>query len=514
MRSIKSLIQLVCMICVFSSGIAQAQSYSSIDEMLKDQKIIRVLIDHAPGFGNQAASVNMMNRLRQLHFQGTYEVIYPEAAESKIISLFNLPKILPPIYHFENTANEKIDFIRESEYVKQLKNKLIAPVLLSISGAHDSDSETSNEDPATLTTYKNLSKFTVSSVYVQIQPWFRQAKVGDYVATPNNKKIEINPRGKYWVYPFSSFTDAKKYLTDNPDGKIFAAKEKGIQALMESIEQQQVNILPVYGYPFLKSANYSQGNEFDYPQNIFQVLAGARYAQLNGGVGFDKPLIIAVFYDYQNEAQELTELFNKDNWGEYESLGGNEVRAALNELGLKKPNVFSTISLAEDNAFQVIKSLRPGQILLLSMGSLPKVVFDGLYTYTGNNSWPAIREGESSLSMLIQTGKPHFRCVSYYNEDIYDSRWEMGFDLINNAELKNTLMDLYGKNGLCAIDGWKRDPLIYKKLGTLIIQSKDENSTLSRYFADIKIDTQDRQKDRIYRGLEKALTIVTNGNQH
>jgi len=49
--------------------------YTSVEEMIRDQKIIRVLLDEAPGFGNQAATINMMNRVRQMQFQGTFELI-------------------------------------------------------------------------------------------------------------------------------------------------------------------------------------------------------------------------------------------------------------------------------------------------------------------------------------------------------------------------------------------------------------------------------------------------------
>ncbi len=57
--------------------------------------------------------------------------------------------------------------------------------------------------------------------------------------------------------------------------------------------------------------------------------------------------------------------------------------------------------LGEPSTSALLENLHANQILLLSMGPLPKVVFDGLYTHTAENVWPQIREGASTLNDLI-----------------------------------------------------------------------------------------------------------------
>lgn len=491
--------------------------YSTIEDMLAAQKTIRVLVDHAPGFGNQAASINMMNRLRQMHFAGTYEVVYPDEMQNKIIQLFNLPASLPDVYHFEDAAHYKVDFIREGYYMNQLKNNLIEPIALGISGAHDSDEEEdcdNNESKkntnktSNCIIYDNLSKFMKVNVYLQLQPWYMQEHVSDYISTPNEAKTHITPKGKYWIYPYSQFADTKNYLENTKEGRDFSAQHPGLETLINHISQQKINFMSVYGYYFQKQ--YNDGDKYPFPQNILQVLTAARFAQMSGNK-FAKPLIIAIYYDYKTEISELKNLFQTINWGEYEKIGGQQARDAIQAVGLAKPQVLSLASLDDADITQKIQALMPGQILLLSMGSLPKIVFDGLYSYTGENIWPAIREGESSLSLLLQTGKPHFRCANYYpyEEDPAFSNWEIGFDLIKDSNLKKSLASFYRENGFCDNDSWINNPGVYKQLGNFIIDASNSSSSLSQYFVDIKADTQNLKNDRIYRGLEETMKIMS-----
>lgn len=507
---------------VFFTGAAFAGKYQSVEDMLAAQKTIRVLIDIAAGFGNQAATVNMMNRVRQMHFDGTYEVIYPDMSKDKVISLFNLPKDLPAVYHYRDANKGNIDFILESHYMKQLKSNSITPISLSFSGAHDSDSITDCYDKPdcdtrhdcdegeNCTRYDNFAKYTKASVHVELQPWYNQYQEGsDYIAVPEiEHKIMVKPPGKYWIYPFAKFADTKNFLENTQEGRDFESKHSGLKSLINRINQQEVNFLSLYGYTFLKQYNKPDNHKYTFPQNILQVMTAARFVQATGGE-FAKPLVVAVYYNYQTEIDELKKLLNSNNWGEYESIGGEQAREAIRAVKLNDPKLFSMASIGDTDVDQKIQSLAPGQVMLLATGPLPKVVFDGLYSYTGTNSWPAIREGEGSLSMLLQTGLPHFRCSTYYDHDNEDiGSWEISFDLVKDPGLEKQLRSFYGVNGFCDVDSWKTNPGIYKQLGTFIMDAKRQSSPISQYFVDLKEDTMDLQNDRVYRGLEEAVKVL------
>ena len=488
--------------------------YTSVEEMIRDQKIIRVLLDEAPGFGNQAATINMMNRVRQMQFQGTFELIYPDGAQyliEKVISLFNLPKELPPVYNYEDNQHRKITFIAESVFIKRRMHNEVDALTLGITGAHDAgDQEACKVIQGCKPYADNFAIFTNTQVFVEIQPWFQSPGLDTIDLRDENVRRPIEPYGKFLVYPVSSFADAKQYLTDDPAGQELSRTNPALKVLIDGIENNYFNLLPVYGFTFLKLYNDEDQDAVLYPQNIMQVITAGRYAQTHGNAEMQKPLIIPVFYNYTEEVNEIGALLQQENWGDYEAQGGKAMRAAINTLGLKQPNAFLTASLSDNDASKKIQSLRPGQILLLSMGSLPKVVFDGIYSDVRSNIWPPFREGEGSLSMLIMKGQPHFRCTNYLrvsgNEESY--KWEPYFDLVKDVALKTRLQDLYGKSGLCAARIWVTNPVIYQTIAEFIIESKDAGSSFANYFADLQTEAFKPENDRIYRGLEEALKVI------
>ncbi len=500
------------LLLAFSTHAFAASKYNSAEEMVADQKTIRVLMDETPGFGNQSATINMMNRLRQMKFQGTFEFIYPVSETAKVISLFNLPKSLPDIYYYEDKQKNKITFIREDTYINQLINNKITPATLGITGAHDSDEESACEElPACNKYAQNFADFTNTTVFVELQPWFNYPERSSIDIQHAGKHLPIDPPGKFLVFPVANFADAKDYLANDPDGKELSQKNPALSTFIAGIEQQNFNVLPIYGYTFQKKYNDEEYDSYVFPYNIIQAITAARYAQLNEPTKAHKPIIIAVFYDYTQEIAELTKLIYLDNWGEYEKHGANYAREALNKLSLKNPNIFLTAAIADADASKKIQSLQPGQILLLSMGTLPKIVFDGIYSHDSSNIWPQIREGESSLSTLILKGRPQLRCGTFPPESSgYHTLWEPGFDLVKDAELKQRLTNFYGKDGFCTDDSWIENPTIYQAAGEFIIESMNTNSSFSHYFTDLKTEALKPQNDRIYRGLETALAIINN----
>ncbi len=542
MMCIKRMINLlICIIFLISIGCSYANSvhYVSVEDMVSHQEVIRVLIDSAPGFGNHAASLNAMSQLRQMGFNGTYEVIYPDSEKDKVVALFGLPNDLPAVYSDNNNQDNKIKFYKESVYYDLLMQHQIQPVLLGITGAHDNrfgeyifganDVHSYNRN-----FYSNLADLTDTQIFIEWQPWYDQSEGDDRIvisgfysvnarssnAEPQPDGTIVSPRGKYFVYPVATLKDTKNYLQNDKIGKALNAKTPGLLQLISAIEAKDINFMPIYGCAFQKwFQEYNQKENHDYnpsgdpvreranvyPQNIMTVLAAARYAQLSNRSALMRPMVIAVFYNYEQELHEIEHFINED-WGDYESQGGTEARAVLATLGLNNKNIFSTASVTDPDINSKLQALKPGQIMLLSMGVLPKTVFDGLFTYTADNILPPIREGEGTLNILLTTGHPHFRCEDEFGEG--SDRWELDLSLVSDSELRNKLALFYGENGFCSSNSWKTDPLFYTKLGDLIIQAQDPASSLVRYFQDVKQDASIKENDRIYRGLEEALKVV------
>lgn len=59
----------------------------AIRQFLSQQTTIRVLISAANGFGHQAASLNLMTRLRELGYENEFEVLYEAGMGMKLQSM-------------------------------------------------------------------------------------------------------------------------------------------------------------------------------------------------------------------------------------------------------------------------------------------------------------------------------------------------------------------------------------------------------------------------------------------
>src|SRR3990167_7585771 len=101
------------------------------------------------------------------------------------------------------------------------------------------------------------------------------------------------------------------------------------------MEHQDYNVQFLYGRTLRFADESSNDTLSSYtPSNILQTIAGDHTAQLNGPTNLRKPLILAMFGNYQNDAKEIISLLNSNNWGQYEQPGAEAVRAKLQALHL------------------------------------------------------------------------------------------------------------------------------------------------------------------------------------
>jgi hypothetical protein len=509
----KAIIHLTALIAL-SINASYAATYTSVEDMVSTQKTIRVILDAAPGYGNQSATINLMNRLRTMHFDGTYELVYPDDNEenlNKVIKIFNLPEHLPPVYKSEDKDHHKITFISKKEYNKLLLANVVSPVVVGITGALDSDTDYLCDGNAICKNKvgENLAKYSNASVFIELQPWYAYPERDGVFTEKNPGIVHVSPPGKFWVYPVSTLEDAKKYLREDTHGKALLTKIPALQTLIDGIDNKSFNMVSVYGFTF-QSGTRDDDNENFYPSNIMQVITAVRYAQLNGTDAMHKPVIIAVYYDFSREVQEINEFIHTSNWGKSENAKSVMMRGAINKLELNKNNVFLTASLADSATSKLIQSLKPGQVLLLSLGPLPKTVFDGLYGHTGDNIWPQFREGENSLSLLIQQSSPNFRCNDEVYGSLEDTKWEPGLSYIKDAALKARLQQFYSVDGFCAPDSWTKFPEFYSVIGQFIMEANSPDSAFSQSFVDLHNDSIKPENDRIYRSLQEALKALNN----
>lgn len=508
-----SMIRVLCffIILICPPLYAATNQHISVEQFLKNQKFIRVITDAGPGFGNQANSANMVAWLKQKGFKGTIEFIYPDIVSEKVSLLFDLPAVLPDVYVYKYDANIDIQFIKLREHIKRLRNKALTQMDLGISGAFDfSPCEIADWDhidvkDLTKIQCNNFANFTGVKAFSQLNPYLgKDSRVTNLYQLDQSVPLKLDNQKTFLTMPVASYNQAVNYLNNDPRGKKLLMQKKGLKALLTGMDKQDFNVMFVYGWLIKlydkKDPEYREGF---FPGNFFQILTAARYAQLNGGSDFHKPLIIVVLYDYQKELNEISKLIKSDNWGDYELPGANEARQVIKKLDLT--NTVSVVDLADAQAIQKIQNLTANKILIVSTGPLPKIVFDGLYNHTSTNIWPEIREGANSFNSLILTESPHLRCM-------WD--WELDLDDVQDLSFKNRLQKIYPgdegmEQGFCAgMKTWVNNIDISSLVGELIIDSKSNHSAFSDYFKELKTKAIQPANDRVYISLEEVIKRV------
>lgn len=476
-----------------------SENYHTIEEFLAAQKTIRIASDNTPGYGNQAASASLITRLRAMGFKGKFEFVYSNQTLAKITTLFDLPMDIPDSYY---DAKNNIEFIKLKEFINRHKNKKNELVELGMIGRDDDfGCGLAEEDGVDIDhgmgilDCSNEANLMDVKQWAAISPFYDEfnsiTKIND--DDPKLPHAEEGSNNKFFVMPVADLPQAEDYLQHDERGKALVKQKPGLITLINAMKKNDYNILPVYGYTVQMDVCVKAGDKSCFPGNIFKILTAARYAQLKGQLSFRKPLIIPVFYNYDGENKKLGELLQSDNWGQYEFSGSANARAAIKQLGLSGALSFANISDA--NIQEKIQTLKPGQILLLSVGALPKIVFDGMYNHVSDNTWPQIREGANSFNSLILTGKPHFRCG-------FD--WEICFDRVTDAHLKNQLEQFYGN--FCSVrDTWQTAPEVYQQLGEFFIEASDAKSALDNYFRELKVDALKAENDKIHFTLEDVI---------
>lgn len=497
------------MFAVFFSAKIYADNkfYSSVKELVTTQKTIRIFMDNSPGYGNQTSSLNIMVRLRQMGFNGTFELIYGNVTSDKIFNLFNLPKNTPDIYYDEK---HNIKFIKIKSHLDRVFNNSIEMLPLGITGGDDSgECGVARKDGINLDMYSPLcidpANFYGVNIFIEMDPYVSNEPLSSHRTTfylfdplASGKPYfpyQKDSYNKYFVMPVTNLVQAKAYLEDDQRGRTLLAERPALKTFINGLENHKFNVLPVYGC----TVQITKMCPECFPGNILQIITGARYAQLNGPRDFYKPLIIPVFYDYQKESMQIMKIIGNDDWGQNSQPGEEQAKKIIKNLFLSQ--AFSIADIKNVETIQRIKNLKPGEVLLLSMGgALPKDVFDGIYNYTDTNIWPQIREGANTFNSLILTGRPHIRCHHY---------WEIGFDLVTDPALKARLEKFYQHAGICAgMDTWISNPDTYRTLGELIIEANDKQSSFSHYFQRIREEALKPENDRIYYALEGAMELL------
>lgn len=469
-----------------------------MNEHIASLPLIRVLLDKAFNSGNQAASVNLMKELRKQGFKGVFQLVYPASVKNTVNRVFSLHLPEQDSY-FHSPSNT--EFTTVNEFARRRTQGLIEPCKLGITGALDSLDIEGLSLATRLDLYElkgaplnSHAVFLNTEVFVWFSPYYRDAAADTRLELLEHCtliKLSLT-NNQALITPVTNLMETELFLKNDKAGHELLTQKPALLHFIKELKRGKKNILPIYGW-----------TTRDYPQNLFNIISGARYAQQHGKKTLlNRPLIIVCYYDIAIEKKHSLEnylngqfdfLLNQFNQAELSDVQHTIalIRAHINQLNL--PNTVQIASLSDPHVIKSMDQLKPGQILLLSTGLLPKNVFDGLYTYHASHILAPVREGASTLSSLLPTtGKAHIYCAG-------QRTWEMDFSLANPV-LKERLEKM-GRH-TCSMDtkkwlaSWGQINLP-EMIGWYLIDAADQDSELAQVFIKQRVLALKPENNRI-----------------
>ena len=156
-------------------------------------------------------------------------------------------------------------------------------------------------------------------------------------------------------------------------------------------------------------------------------------------------------------------------------------------------NHFKIDSLSNSSSIKIIENLAPGEILLLSMGDLPQVLFNGLYVRGSKKSILVHGyEGENTRNAILSgSNKPFLRFHDWDFADYgYGPRDKI---LARSYEEYDASHDFI---------------LHYQWVANFIIDSRRKNSAISQYFVWLYQEARRPENDRIMSILNMTIDML------
>lgn len=407
---------------------------------------IRVLINSGPGSGTQSASINLMRYLVDRGFNGIFEVIHAAPIKPIIASLLDADESqLNTVY---NDGKLHIEFIELNDMVNNRHSDKLPELHLGVTGAIEgvpgflrspyeegyvpfNSSILEEEAKNNFAVFLNVTSFICFDSYT--------SEYSDtYIDHKNNNhSLQIGSGKKISFYPPYHIRDAIEYLIHNKKGQLLTEQLPALLPLIELINKNLINFIPVYG----RGTGGIEDIRFFYQ--------AAQYAQIHGGLPFQKPIVIGMF--------------------------SKPVLNGSNIVTLKDKTFIEQLKTEKDTAY------------ILFSERMPSIVFNAIASHP--NVLSPIFEGTGSFNSLVLSGKAHlhWKIMSKWpliSRNITDSLRERFIKL-------NKIRELIPRS---LIDEW---PLISENLAEAVYREPDfinfDNMSkliLKRYEDKIKSESE------------------------
>ncbi|RYZ98890.1 MAG: hypothetical protein EOP11_20105, partial [Proteobacteria bacterium] len=332
-----------------------AETPAKLKALLAQYPAVRVKMGVSPGNGHQDAARRMIERLRDLGFEGRVQLVYADSNAEKLELLvpgFDKTKLDLQIVNSKNLG--AVEFVAESKAAPHIKAERMP---LGLSAAADEFSRGGQNGAFNVDTFLQLQPRRWAFKTSRREIRFGDEKPVDLQHLWNlGSAVKSEPVGEW-----DSFLS--KELALAPPG--IREKEEGLKLLLK----QNADLLPAY------SIDYT-----GHPDKILsEVMKGVKQAAADHPQRFTKPILLPVFTEFKTETERAATI------------------AAMKDLGIEAVNV-----KAADLAAR-LSSAKPGEILFVEVGKVPPAVFENIFKEA---TLPVILEGKNLTNTMVDSGKP------------------------------------------------------------------------------------------------------------
>lgn len=328
------------------------------DAFLSEQKLVRIYVDSAPGFGHQSAGISVMRRLRELGFRGEFEVVYQPVVAGKIQKIYpGFPAGIP----------SEVRYISVEEYQKQIAEGRVPSVKLAISGADDGFGS-------------KFAKISHSETYLRLQPlgWGQSALYGKQLKVLY--ALQEMPLTNLSTPDISQFVDSLKSQND------LSLAKKDFALRFAELAPQHMSF-PIYG---VGTQAFSAQRMYFYGKAVKSAVQK---------IHPEKAVIVPVVSPFnEQEMDTLMKAFGKTPGFEASMAAEKKHQSQFHIL---TPEQFSTLA-----------QVKAGHVYFVFVGSVPQNVFNFFYEQANLPVWVA---GKNAMSFAASKGKVYFNTVNDYH---------------------------------------------------------------------------------------------------
>jgi hypothetical protein len=472
---------------------------ANILDYLQELPEIRIFTANSQNFGHQSSTVNILRNLIRMGITTPeYTLVLYGKDMKDIVNLVLKIELLIPQFKAGDTS-----FTLNGVTVKVVEMTLSSEPLelgpLAITGGFD------NLEEDKFPPYDQLNVVN----YLQLQPyaWHRgtnMVRIDDGGLTDIINLDELSPatnlpRRAFYLDPKVTADDWEK-MKSGP----YAVQTNICEYLLEQLDASKIFLTAGYGY----------GTKGGGLTSLYNMLAGMRQSQITLAAAQKPTVLVAIgvdsadsseisdadfgFADFNNPSEAFTAFLDNQVTGHIPSVGFGSTKATLEKVKTEVEKLEQ-----DENKNQ--------KVLIVFLDKVPGPLFDQLYKRA---SVPPLLEGQNTVELMLNLGKPYLKISSNETDAVF------GYPTLPLSSLSSSAqaLDAQGRafNGIRASEPstWFPDRATYPPTQLPPITKAyvtPQGSTLAKYFTRLAAFFHDELNDKLLRGLDLFVNVVTPG---